>query len=291
MRQLHLPAGSTARGRDPVVVTPEVAGWDHAGLEVLVLDGEPRDLVTDGVELGVLPLSGCLAVEVEHHRFEVSGRPSVWDHVTDWVLVPAGSEVRLTSDRPAEVALVMARTTGDRRPDPTHIPAGDVPVAVRGAGQATRTLVNFCSPDAVDCDSLMAVEVYTPAGNWSSYPPHKHDGRSGGPEDCDEAVLEEIYHFRIRGEDGFGFHRTYAADGAFDETVTVLDGDTFLVPHGYHGPCVATPGHDMYYLNVLAGPDDNRSMAFCTDPRHSWIWEAWEDVAPDPRCPMVGPPS
>jgi 5-deoxy-glucuronate isomerase len=126
------------------------------------------------------------------------------------------------------------------------------------------------------------VEVLTPPGNWSSYPPHKHDEEREG-----EAILEEIYYFRIAGPDGFGFHRTYTSDGSIDETVTVRDGDVFLVPRGYHGPCVATPNHAMYYLNVLAGPAVKRSMAFCDDPAHQWIRKSWLGQGVDPRFPLT----
>ena len=153
---------------------------------------------------------------------------------------------------------------------------------IRGAGASTRQVSNFCAPEAFPADRLMAVELLTPAGNWSSYPPHKHDEEREG-----EAILEEIYYFRIAGPAGFGFHRTYTKDGAIDATVTVGDGDVFLVPRGYHGPCVASPNHDMYYLNVLAGPGEKRTMAFCDDPDHHWVRESWKSTAPDPRVPLT----
>lgn len=130
----------------------------------------------------------------------------------------------------------------------------------------------------------MVVEVLTPAGNWSSYPPHKHDDPGGG-----EVVLEEIYYFRIDGQGGFGHHRTYTLDGDIDETVTIHDGDVFLVPRGFHGPCAAAPGYDMYYLNVMAGPNEERAWRTSTDPAHEWLWEVWAQDPPDPRRPMTGP--
>jgi 5-deoxy-glucuronate isomerase len=165
-----------------------------------------------------------------------------------------------------------------------------VPVELRGAGQSTRQVTNFLSPDAwPDAEELMCVEVLTPDGNWSSYPPHKHDDSA----EC-TAQNEEIYYFRIgrAGEtgyaaDGFGLHRLYTADGEIDETVEVRDGDVFLIPRGYHGPCVAAPGYSMYYLNVLAGPTPGRSMAFCDDPAHHWVRDTWEGMPTDPRCPMT----
>jgi len=132
-------------------------------------------------------------------------------------------------------------------------------------------------------DRLIAVEVLTPSGNWSSFPPHKHDERREG-----EVPLEEIYYFRIEGPAGFGIHRTYTTDGVIDETVTVRDGDTFLIPRGFHGPCVAAPGHAMYYLNVMGGPDE-RAWCVCYDPAYVAIMDQWPGMQPDPRCPMTGP--
>ena len=124
--------------------------------------------------------------------------------------------------------------------------------------------------------------MLTPPGNWSSYPPHKHDEDRPG-----EAILEEIYYFRLEGEATFGIHKTYAADGAFDVTSTVRDGDIFLVPRGYHGPSIAPPEKALWYLNVLAGPAAERSMNFCDDPKHHWIRDSWRSQSPDPRVPMT----
>ena len=128
----------------------------------------------------------------------------------------------------------------------------------------------------------MCVELLTPDGNWSSYPPHKHDDSPECPVNN-----EEIYYFRIAPAAGFGLHRLYTSDGQIDETVEVRDGDVFLIPRGYHGPCVAAPGYTMYYLNVLAGSGPGRSMAFCDDPAHHWVRDSWEGMATDPRCPMT----
>jgi 5-deoxy-glucuronate isomerase len=196
--------------------------------------------------------------------------------------------VTLLSHAGAEVALPMARCS--RRLSPKYGPAEDVPVEVRGAGNATRQVTNFGTPGVWDhADKLVACELITPDGNWSSYPPHKHDDS----EPC-EVVNEEIYYFRIAGQDGlepsregFGLHRTYTDDGTVDEDVAVRDGDVFLIPRGYHGPCVAAPGYPMYYLNVLAGPGAERSLAFCDDPAHTWIRDSWASQELDPRCPVT----
>ncbi|MFE2997141.1 5-deoxy-glucuronate isomerase [Nocardia sp. NPDC059246] len=289
MKDLHRPAGTLADSGDPVLLTPEDAGWAYAGLRVLRLAaGERRVVSTGEFEAFVLPLAGACTVRVDGLVLELAGRDSVFTRVTDFAYVPRDAEVELATVDGIEVALPMARCT--KRLDPKYGPAERVPVEVRGAGRATRQVTNFGTPGAwTHADKLNACELLTPDGNWSSYPPHKHDEAS----EC-EVVNEEIYYFRIAGRDGittgpegFGMHHIYTADGALDETVAVRDGDVFLVPHGYHGPCTAAPGYPMYYLNVLAGPAPERSMAFCDDPAHAWIRAAWASQAADPRCPVT----
>lgn len=285
---LYRPAGSLACDQDLVRVTPEDAGWRHSGLRVLRLEpGTPMELTTAGEEMAVLPLTGAVTVEVDGHRFALEGRASVFSRVTDWAYVPVDAEVRLTSGSGAEVALPSSRAR--RRFDPAMGRAQDVPVEVRGAGPSTRQINNFMAPGVFDgADRLICVEVLTPDGNWSSYPPHRHDDSPKCPVNN-----EEIYYFRIgRGalaaeREGFAIHRTYTPEGDIDETVTVRDGDVFLIPRGYHGPCIAAPGYPLYYLNVLAGTGDTRSLAFCDDPAHAWVRDAWRDMEVDERCPMT----
>ena len=272
-------------------VTPESAGWTYCGLEIVDLQpGVPYQLVTGAAEMAVLPLSGTgVTVEIEGDRFALGGRSSVFASVTDWAYAPIDSEVRLSSEAGAHVALPSARAT--TRFDPAMIPAADVAVEVRGAGPATRQVTNFMSPETFDgADKLMCVELLTPDGNWSSYPPHRHDDSPDCPVNN-----EEIYYFRVGtagsteyAPDGFAFHRTYTPDGDVDVAIVVGDGDVFVIPRGYHGPCVAAPGYPLYYLNVLAGPGGERSMAFCDDPAHHWVRDTWIDMATDPRVPMTG---
>ncbi|MDI5980384.1 5-deoxy-glucuronate isomerase [Amycolatopsis magusensis] len=282
MSALHHPHGTLADGEDPILLTPEAAGWTYTGLRVLRLAaGTSRVVHTGEFEAFVLPLSGGCVVEVDGSRFDLAGRESVFTRITDFAYVPRDAEVTLSTVDGCELALPMARCT--RRLTPEYGPAEDVPVEVRGSGQATRQVTNFGVPGVWDhADKLNACELLTPDGNWSSYPPHKHDEAS----EC-EVVNEEIYYFRIGGDGGFGLHRTYTADGELDENAAVRDGDVFLIPRGYHGPCVAPPGYPMYYLNVLAGPADERSMAFCDDPAHTWIRDTWAGQALDPRCPLT----
>jgi 5-deoxy-glucuronate isomerase len=291
---------------DLVLLSPESAGWRHAGLRVLRLEaGMMRTVATGDAEVFVLPLAGGLTIEVAEAsspaitevRLGLTGRASVFQRVTDFAYVGRNSLIRMISAHGAEVALPSARC--DQRLPPKYGPAERVPVEIRGAGPATRQVTNFGSPGVWDhAERLIACELITPAGNWSSYPPHKHD-----LTDPCQVQNEEIYFFRIAGPDGvrpsregFGLHRTFtgpehaeAGLAELDESVEVRDGDLFCIPYGYHGPCVAAPGYDMYYLNVLAGPGTgaDRSMAFCDDQAHAWIRDTWASTPIDPRCPVT----
>ena len=287
---LHLPHGGSADELDEVAVTPRSAGWTYAGLRIVELaPGESRRFATATQEMVILPLAGSCVVECEGRRFELTGRSDVFSRVTDFAYVPIDAEVLLSSTDGGRFALPGAQAT--RRLEPAYGPADEVPVELRGAGRATRQLNNFCDPVTFPADKLVAVECITPAGNWSSYPPHKHDELRPG-----EAVLEEIYYFEMAkaaddgprqvGE-GFAMHRLYTSDGEIDLCEEVRQGDVILIPRGYHGPSMTAPGYDLYYLNVLAGPGDERTMAFCDDPDHSWIRDSWRSQAPDPRLPLA----
>jgi len=306
VRLVH-PRGSLTGPEDGdlVRVTPQEAGWTHTGLRVVALQpGVERSVRTSDAEVFVLPLSGGLRVRVaaeaapgeREATYDLVGRDSVFTRVTDFAYAGRDSVLTLLSVDGAEVALPSA--VCERRRPPAYGPAEDVPVEVRGAGGATRQVTGFGIPGAWDHgEKLVACELLTPPGNWSSYPPHKHDVT----EPC-EVVNEEIYYYRIAGPDqvtpsaqGFGLHRTYTTtehDKAglepIDLDVEVRDGDVVLVPHGYHGPCVAAPGYPMYYLNVLAGPGADRSMAFCDDPDHGWVRGRWDGETRDPRVPVTG---
>lgn len=279
---LFRPRGSLAAADDPVLLTAEQAGWTYSGLQVARLGpGETRLFDLDVREGAVVPLSGSAVIESDDGvSFELAGRRSVFAAITDLCYLPRETSFSITSEGGGEFALATAWARG--RTGAFYRAASDVEVQVRGAGPATRQINQLLGADTAGPDNLIVVEVLTPEANWSSYPPHKHDESS-----AEEVPLEEIYYFRIRGEGGFGLHRTYTADCEIDATVTVGDGDVFLVPRGFHGPCVAAPGYDMYYLNVMAGPGDERAWRICTDPTHAWLWDAWEGVSPDPRVPMT----
>ncbi len=291
---LHVPALGGA-----VAITPESAGWAYTGLRIVTLvPGVEQVVETGPAEVFVLPLAGGVRVTVtgsDDAEFDLAGRTSVFTAVSDFAYAGRDSTLRLTSAAGAEIAIPSARC--ETRLPARYGPAADVPVEVRGAGQSSRQVTNFGVPSVWDhAEKLVCCELITPPGNWSSYPPHKHDASAS----C-EVVNEEIYFYRIAGPDqitpdpqGFGLHRTYtgpehadAGLAALDESIEVRDRDAVLVPHGYHGPCVAAPGYPMYYLNVLAGPGAERSMAFCDDPAHTWLRDSWTGMPPDPRCPVT----
>ena len=291
--QLHFPHGTLTAGVDPVHLTAERAGWQRCVLDVLELaPGEARTVPTGDTERFVLPLSGAFNVTCDGRTLELSGRVSVFTRVTDFAYVPRDATVEISSALGGQVALPGARCT--ERRELRYGPAEGVAVEVRGAGPATRQVTNFGSPQTwPHAEKLIAVELLTPGGGWSSYPPHRHDADVVDGVACPVAN-EELYYFRVAGPDGrtpsrqgFATHATYTADGAVDACVRVGDGDVFAIPRGYHGPCVAAPGYTLYYLNVLAGEGAERSMAFCDDPAHTWVRDSWADQPTDPRVPMT----
>jgi 5-deoxy-glucuronate isomerase len=274
----HLPQGSTATGPYGLVVTPESAGWAYSGLRTLDLDGE-QVLATGDEEMLVLPLSGSCVVECDGETFELTGRKDVFSRVTDFAYVPRDATVRVRGS--GRFALPSARC--EARLTPRYGPAEDVPVELRGAGVASRQVNNFCTPEAFPhADKLIACEVLTPGGCWSSYPPHKHDEERPG-----ECVLEEIYYFEVAGE-GMAYQRVYGTEERpIDVLAEVRTGDVVTIPHGWHGPSMATPGYDLYYLNVMAGPSPERAWLICDDPAHGWIRQTWDGQETDPRLPLT----
>jgi 5-deoxy-glucuronate isomerase len=282
----HVGAGATAGGRWRVAITPEQAGWAYCGLRVLELPpGGSHALRTAADEMVVLPLAGSCVVDCDGKRFELAGRADVFSGVTDFAYLPRDADARVTSPAGGRFALPSARA--GRRLAPCYGPAAGVPVELRGAGICSRRVDNFCMPGVFPADRLIACEVITPAGNWSSYPPHKHDEERPG-----ETVLEEIYYFEIAGGPagpGVGFQRVYGTPGRpVDLLAEVRAGDVVLIPHGWHGPSMAAPGYDMYYLNVMAGPGAERAWLASDDPAHTWVRGTWRDLAADPRLTPPG---
>jgi len=286
-RSLHLPAGSTAAGPYALQVTPESAGWGHSSLRVLELPaGGTHTLDTGPDEVVVVPLQGGLRIECDGETLELTGRPGVFAGPTDFGYLPPAATATLTSGGGGRFALCGARA--QRRLPVRYGPAAGVPVELRGAGRCSRQVHNFATADVFDADAVIACEVITPGGNWSSYPPHKHDETSDR-----ETELEEIYYFEVApgpaGQPGLAYQRVYGtAERPVDVLAEVRTGDVVLVPHGWHGPAMAPPGYDLYYLNVMAGPGQERAWLICDDPAHAWVRESWPAQQTDPRLPMGG---
>ena len=299
----HRPFGTTGGDGWDVVVEPDAPGWEHTGMYAgRLADGESRGLGAGRRELVVVPLEGSVVVTSDdasgRHEVTLAGRASVFAGPTDVAYVPAGSRLSVSAVGEARVAIVYAVTaTVEQRFAFRHVRADEVPVELRGAGIASREVRNFGIPGVLDADSIIACEVVTPAGNWSSWPPHKHDEERPG----EETQLEEIYFFQVAPEAGtpaaaamdpIGYQRVYGtAHRPIDVMAEVRSGDVVLVPHGWHGPAMAAPGYDLYYLNVMAGPgsaENGRAWLICDDPAHAWVRDTWSDQPVDPRLPLGG---
>ena len=283
-RFLRRAAPEHAAG-DIVNITPADAGWGWSGLRVVELGaGEQIRFDVEDNEVIVLPLSGSFAVRTDEDAVELTGRHSVFSAITDFVYAGRGSSIVVSSVAGGRFALPTSRAS--RRLPFRYVPADQVSVELRGAGACSRQVNNFCTPDTFEADRLIACEVLTPAGNWSSYPPHKHDEEREG-----ESALEEIYYFEVSdgpSGPGMGYQRVY---GTTDRPIDVLEevrtGDTVLIPHGWHGPSIAAPGYDLYYLNVMAGPAEERAWRICDDPAHAWVRSTWDGQEIDPRLPLT----
>jgi 5-deoxy-glucuronate isomerase len=264
-------------------VTPEQAGWRDLAFEARRLArGQSFAADVGQREAALVLLGGVASVKSSHGEWpRIGRRPDVFSGMPWAVYLPRGArfELRAESER-VEVALASAPTDRDR-PARLVTPA-DVAIEVRGAGTNTRQ-VNGILPPGFDCDRLVCVEVYTPSGNWSSYPPHKHDvHRAGDDGALLEADLEEVYFYKMARPGGHAVQRIYSPERGLDAAVTARDGDLVLVPFGYH-PVSAAFGYDCYYLNFLAG--SAQSLACVDDPEHAWVKGTWRET--DPRVPMV----
>lgn len=287
---LLVRAGAAASGGYVLDLTPERAGWRYSGLKVLELAaGGSHALGTGQDEMLVLPLAGGCTVEAAGQTYELAGRPDVFSALTDHLYVPPGEDVVVRSAAGGRFALATARVDGPGPALPvTYRPRDAVRVELRGAGRCSRQVNNYALGNDLATRRLLVCEVLTPGGNWSSYPPHKHDEHSDV-----ERELEEIYLFEVRpgpAGPGFAFHRTYGtADRPLELTAEVRSGDVVLVPHGYHGPSMAAPGYDLHYLNVMAGPVEDGTWLMTDDPEHAWIRQTWADEPVDPRLPLHAP--
>ena len=269
--------GRDARGEVVRIIQPE-AGWETISLRVIRLDAGARHSVNlPGEELVCVMLGGRANLTAAGKRWEGLGaRSSVFDGMPHALYLGAGSgKLEIEALTACEVAVCGARTLTAH--EPRLIRPKDVEVEIRGGANATRQINHIVKPD-FPANRILVVEVYTPSGNWSSYPPHKHDVHNP-PGEVD---LDEIYYYKISRPEGYAIQRVYRRDGSRDETLMVRDNEVVLIPDGYH-PVVAAHGYDCYYLNVLAG--SARSMAASDDPVYAWVRQHWREK--DPRLPLV----
>lgn len=278
--------GELAHGAYETDLQPERAGWEWSSLRVIRLEaGSSIDVPGGPAEFLVLPLNGGATVNVKGESYTLAGRESVFTDITDYLYVPRNVDITITSEKGGRFALPGAKATKDL--PVRYCTREEVGTGLRGAGPSSRQVNNYALGNDLETSHLLACEVLTPGGNWSSYPPHKHDEHTDV-----ERVLEEVYYYEIRegdnGSEGFGIQRIYPSPGHdIDVCTEVRGGDIVVMPYGYHGPSVAAPGYDMYYLNVMAGPAEDSVWLMTDDPHHTWVRQSWEGQEVDPRLPMT----
>lgn len=277
LKSQRLPPGEAGVLVD---ITPRTAGWNFIRFTVRrIAAGTTWRAGARGEECCIVLLRGGGELSIDGGAAQPFGpRQDVFDSYPHAVYVPDGHRVSFRAAGTSEIA--ECRAPSDKPLEPRIVRPEDCGFEIRGGGNATRQIVDILPP-AFPADRLLICEVFTPGGNWSSYPPHKHDV-DNPPVEVD---LEETYYYRMRTPEAFGFQRLYTADGTRDETLKVEDGDLVLIRDGYH-PFVTAYGYDAYYLNVLAGT--RRSMAASDDPRYAALRASWPP--PDPRAPLVRRP-
>ena len=281
---LHLRPAADGRVR----LDPTRAGWRYLSFEGRRV-GAGAAIVdpVDGVETCVVVIAGRdVTIEGDGSSWRLEGRTDPFAGLPSALWLPDGRRLSIRIGEGAGV-IAIARAPRSGRvgvaTEPIVVRPSDVVVEIRGAGNASRQINHIVAP-AFPADRLEVVEVLTPSGNWSSWPPHKHDVDAMPGE----AVLEEVYHYRFRRPEAWALQRVYRGDRSRDGIWEVRDGDVVIVPDGYH-PFSATHGDDAYYLNALAG--DRRTMACSFDPDLDWVRGTWESMEPDPRLPLVAPVS
>ena len=255
----------------------ESFGFEHLSFQIRKLaQGETYSSETAGNELALVVLGGCCSVESSRGEWKAfGGRANVFEGLPYALYLPISTRFKITADTDCELALCFCRA---QEFHPARLVTPDeVEIEIRGGGNATRQIHHILKPE-FPAQSIMVVEVFTPSGNWSSYPPHKHDVH----QPPGEVDLEEIYYYRIDRPEGYAVQKVYTSDRRLDETLTVRDGELVLIPEGYH-PVAAAHGYNVYYLNALAG--SARSMAASDDPDYAWVRQSWKEK--DPRLPLI----
>jgi len=259
------PTENVGKDGNLINITPESANWEYIGFEVYKLkEGESFEQETKDQEVAVVILSGRANASTKLQSWQNIGeRMSVFEKIPAYtVYIPNEDQIKI--EALTEVEIAVCKAPGKGTYEARLIGPKDVDVAKRGSGSMQREIHGIL-PEDKPADSLFVIEVFTPGGNWSSYPPHKHD-QDNFPQ---EVYLEETYYHRVNPADrGFAIQRVYTDDKSLDETIIVRDGEVVLVPEGYH-PVSAPPGYDLYYLNVMAGPI--RTWKFTNDKDHEWL--------------------
>ena len=274
VRARPLPLG---QGGELVNFTREEVGWEWMSFVVTrLLPGQSLESGSKNEETAFVLLGGKCVANWGGGEQLIGARAHVFDGLPYSLYLPADHRVILKAETVCEIA--QCRVPSNAKHAPQLVTPTEVATGLRGGENASRQIVEVIPPSFA-ADKLVVFEVYTPGGNWSSYPPHKHDVHQP-PVEVD---LDEIYYYRMRDARGFALQNLYRSDPSRDALVKVRDGDTVLVREGYH-PVVAGPGYDVYYLNFLAGT--SRSMTVTEDPEHVWLRSTWKDT--DPRLPLVG---
>ncbi|HVF25045.1 MAG TPA: 5-deoxy-glucuronate isomerase [Anaerolineales bacterium] len=271
-----------------LTVTPHSAGWDFISFQVRRLSMDNTwSFNSSENELAIIILSGSISVNSNRGSWEGIERENVWTSAATALYLPRHSDFTITAARDSEFAVAWVPTDEDH--EPWLIQPQEVSISIRGGDNVSRQ-INDLLPPGSPVHRLILVEVYTPGGNWSSYPPHKHDVHledEGGT--LVEADLEEVYFYKIDKPEGYAYQRVYTDENSplhqagypVDVLVKAQNNCAVLIPEGYH-PVVSAPGYTTYYLNVLAG--SAQSLANQDDPLHSWVKDSYKGV--DPRLPL-----
>lgn len=266
-----------------VRVTPESAGWDLLHFAARRMsETETWEDRTGDSEFGIVILGGICRIESSRGQWgRVGRRPDVFHGMPYALYLPPQTDFKVTAVSP-KLDLAYGWCRAEEAHTPRLVTPSEVAVEIRGGGNATRQ-INSLFPPGFACQRLVAVEVFTPSGNWSSYPPHKHDvHREDSQGKLLEADLEEVYFYKFDRPEGYAIQRVYTSDQRLDAAIVARNDDVVLVPEGYH-PVASAHGYTTYYLNFLAG--SAQSLANSDDPAHAWIKQTW--TAKDPRLPLV----
>lgn len=264
-------------------VSASEAGWSHLHFESRLMQ---KHVVWEGDtgdnEYGIILLSGNYSVQSNKGAWQTThGRKNVFEGIAHTLYLPPGTRFSLRAESEIlDIATGWCKAAGETQP--RFKTPGEAAIEIRGGDNATRQINSLIEP-GFGSSRLVAVEVYTPSGNWSSFPAHKHDERIvDASGKVLEACLEEFYFYKIDKEHGYAIQQVYTTDGSINELMQLHTNDIVMVPRGYH-PVVAAHGYNCYYLNFLAGSD--QSLANTPDPQHEWIFNSWKGR--DPRVPMV----